>query len=56
MQFDGHTGPITAVSTHRAAGGQVWYSNNEKCLFDVYRYWTGTGLHLYVDCIYFHIG
>ena len=23
VHFDGHTGPITAVSTHRAAGGQV---------------------------------
>lgn len=23
IQFDGHTGPITAVSAHRAAGGQV---------------------------------
>lgn len=23
IQFDGHTGPITAVSTHRASGGQV---------------------------------
>ena len=23
MQFDGHQGPITAVSSHRAAGGQV---------------------------------
>ena len=23
IQFDGHTGPITSVSTHRAAGGQV---------------------------------
>jgi hypothetical protein len=23
IQFDGHTGPITSVSSHRAAGGQV---------------------------------
>ena len=23
IQFDGHTGPITAVSAHRATGGQV---------------------------------